>query len=221
MPLEVLTWDTPNISDLSGCAYYDWVWYCDPINAWFHVKPHTLGRWLGCDRDNGPAMCYKVLKPNGHWIVWSSCTVLEDAEKRDPVVNDHMAAYSVELEANIGKYYPSFILEEDMADVEAPPPLNDTEDESDLPPLGAEDGDLFDPLLNTEIILHQGDGISLTSIQERKRTHDGSPIGRKNKNPLLDSRIYIVKLPDGEMKDVAYNFLAEHFFICEKRLQSA
>jgi hypothetical protein len=29
---------------------------------------------------------------------------------------------------------------------------------------------------------------------------------------LLDSRIYIVKFPDGEMKDVGYNILAEHIF---------
>jgi hypothetical protein len=45
---------------------------------------------------------------------------------------------------------------------------------------------------------------------EIKRDHDGSSIGRRNKNPLLDSRIYIVKFPDGEMKDVGYKILAEH-----------
>jgi hypothetical protein len=29
---------------------------------------------------------------------------------------------------------------------------------------------------------------------------------------FLASRIYIVKFPDGEMKDVGYNILAEHLF---------
>jgi hypothetical protein len=45
---------------------------------------------------------------------------------------------------------------------------------------------------------------------DRKRAHDGSPIGRRNKNLLLDSRVYIAKFPDGEMKDFGYNILAEH-----------
>jgi hypothetical protein len=70
----------------------------------------------------------------------------------------------------------------------------------------------LDPLINAEIILPQGDGIDLASVMERKRAHDGSSIGRRNKNPLLDSRIYIIKFPDGEMKDVGYNILAEHLF---------
>jgi hypothetical protein len=46
----------------------------------------------------------------------------------------------------------------------------------------------------------------------RKCAHDGSPIGRKHKNPLLDSSIYIIKFPGGEMKDVGYSILAEHLF---------
>jgi hypothetical protein len=70
----------------------------------------------------------------------------------------------------------------------------------------------LDTLINAEIILPQGDGIALASIMERKRAYDGSSIGHRNKNPLLDSRIYIVKFPDGEMKDVGYNILAEHLF---------
>jgi hypothetical protein len=110
-------------------------------------------------------MCYKVLKPNGHWIVRSSCTVLTDADKHDPVVKDHMVAYSLELEAIIGKFYPSFILEEDTADTEALPPLDATEDESDLPPLDLDDEDLFDLIINAEIILPQVDGISLAIVQ--------------------------------------------------------
>jgi hypothetical protein len=70
----------------------------------------------------------------------------------------------------------------------------------------------LNPLINAEIMLPQGDGIALASAMERKRDHDGSSIGRRNKNLLLDSRICIVKFPDGEMKDVGYNILAVHLF---------
>jgi hypothetical protein len=78
--------------------------------------------------------------------------------------------------------------------------------------LDVDDEDTLDPLINAEIILPQGDGIALASFMERKRARDGSSIGRRNKNLLLDSRMYIVKFPDGDMKDAGYNILAEHLF---------
>jgi hypothetical protein len=69
---------------------------------------------------------------------------------------------------------------------------------------------LWIPPFIAHIISPQGDGIALANVMERKRAHDGSSIGRRNKNMLLDSRIYIVKFPDGEMKHAGYNILAEH-----------
>jgi hypothetical protein len=72
--------------------------------------------------------------------------------------------------------------------------------------------EIMDPIINDKIILPQGECIALARISEQKRSYDGSPIGHKNKNPFLDSRIYIVKFTDGEMKDVGFNILAEHLF---------
>jgi hypothetical protein len=157
-------------------------------------------------------MCYKILKPNGHLIVRSSCTPLPDSDKRDATVNDRMAAFTTKIDDIIGKFDPSFILEEETAEFETLPSLDDTQDETDLPPLDVDEEDTLDPLINAEIMLPLCDGIALASVMERKRVHDGSSIGRRNRNPLLDSRIYIVKFPDGEMKDVGYNILAEHLF---------
>lgn len=37
-------------------------------------------------------------------------------------------------------------------------------------------------------------------------------MGRKHTIPTLDSRIFTVKLPDGEEKDIKYTFLAEQLF---------
>jgi hypothetical protein len=157
-------------------------------------------------------MCYKILKPNGHWIGHSSCTPLSDSDKRDAAVKNLMTAFTTKIDDIIGKFDPSFILEEETAEFETLPSLDENQDVSDLPLLDIDDEETLDPLINAEIILHQGDGIALASVMERKRAHDGSSIGRRNKNPLLDSRIYIVKFPIGEMKVVGYNILAEHPF---------
>jgi hypothetical protein len=204
--------DMPDTSDLLDFRYYDWFWYWDPTSARFPADHRKLGHWLGCNHAHGPAMCYKVLKPNGHFIVRSSCTPLTNADNNDPAVRYCMNAFTKDVDNIIGKFDSSYILEEDTADFEGLPPLDEPDDESNLPPLDVDYEEIMDPLINAEIILHQGDGIALARISEKKRAHDGSPIGHKNKNQLLDSQIYIVKFPDGEMKDVGFNILAEHIF---------
>jgi hypothetical protein len=178
--------------------------------ARFPADPRKLGQWLGRDHANDPAMCYKILKPNGHWTFRSSCTPLSDSYKSDAVFKDRMTAFTTKIDDIIGKFNPSFILEEETDEFETLPSLDETEDESNIPPLDVDDEDTLDPLINAEIISPQGDGIAYASVMEKMRAHDGSSIRSRNKNPLLDSRIYVVKFPDGEMKYVGYNILAEH-----------
>ena len=46
----------------------------------------------------------------------------------------------------------------------------------------------------------------------RKRNNEGNFIGQPHKTPTLDTRIFTVRFPDGEEKDIAYNVLAEHLY---------
>jgi hypothetical protein len=120
----------PDISDFLDFGYYDWVWYWDPNSARFPADPHQLGRWLGRDHVHRPAMCYKILKPNGHWIVCSSCTPLSDSDKCDAAVKDRMTAFTTKIDDIIGKFDRYFILEEETAEFETPPSLDEAQDES-------------------------------------------------------------------------------------------
>ena len=54
--------------------------------------------------------------------------------------------------------------------------------------------------------------MEIAKVIGRKRNHDGNFVGRKHKNPILDSRIFIVEFPDGEQREVSYNVLSEHLF---------
>jgi hypothetical protein len=166
-PLKVLNGYTQDISDLLDFGYYDWVWYWDPISARFPADPRKLGQWLGRDHAHGPAMCYKILKPNGHWIVKPSCTPLSDYDKRDAAVKDRMTAFTTNIDDIIGKFDTSFILEEETAEFEMLPSLDETEDESDIP-LDVDDEETLDPLINAEIILPKGDGIALLNYSHSR-----------------------------------------------------
>jgi hypothetical protein len=46
----------------------------------------------------------------------------------------------------------------------------------------------------------------------RNRNLVGNFVGRKHKNPVLDSRVFIVEFPDCEQKEVSYNVLSDHLF---------
>jgi hypothetical protein len=69
-----------------------------------------------------------------------------------------------------------------------------------------------EPLLHAEVYLDHGDRQEIAKVIGRKRNADGNFVGRKHQNPVLDSCVFIVELPDGEQRDITYNLLAEHLF---------
>jgi hypothetical protein len=50
--------DTTDISHLCEFAWYDWIWYLDPVD--FPEDKRNLGRWLGPAHDIGDAMCARM-----------------------------------------------------------------------------------------------------------------------------------------------------------------
>ena len=61
MPIEAITGETPDISQLLDFGWYDWVWFKE--NAGLDV-PH-LGRFLGTAHSSSNLMTYYVLPVTG------------------------------------------------------------------------------------------------------------------------------------------------------------
>ena len=66
-----------------------------------------------------------------------------------------------------------------------------------------------DEMHGAEVYLPHGDRTEIAKVIGRKRNSEGLFVGRKNRNPILDSRIFIVEFPDGEKQEIAFNTLAE------------
>jgi hypothetical protein len=49
-------------------------------------------------------------------------------------------------------------------------------------------------------------------VKTHKCDADGNPIGKANSNPLLDTHLYDVKFPDGDIKEYAGNVIAESIY---------
>jgi hypothetical protein len=67
--------------------------------------------------------------------------------------------------------------------------------------------DAFDKYIGAQLDLPLHDAMASATIVARKRDHGGNPIGNSNSNPLLDTRVYKVKLPDGSSKEYAANII--------------
>jgi hypothetical protein len=55
----------------------------------------------------------------------------------------------------------------------------------------------YDEYLTAEDLLENMGTVSKGKVTGRKRDAEGNPIGRRNANPILDTREYEVEFPDG------------------------
>jgi len=79
-PDEIVTGETPDISEYTSFQWYQLVWYLD--NASFQESRKELGRWLGVSHRVGQAMCFWILTGNGTVISRSSVQALNPDELR-------------------------------------------------------------------------------------------------------------------------------------------
>ena len=63
-PLEIITGDTPDISEFLDFRFYDWCLYSDA----FGMAETKLGRWLGVSHRVGSLMSY--------WLLTDKCKVI-------------------------------------------------------------------------------------------------------------------------------------------------
>jgi hypothetical protein len=69
---------------------------------------------------------------------------------------------------------------------------------------------MWDKLINAEIILQQGDKLQRGKVKRRSVDDNGKTIGTYSDNPIMNSIVYEVEFPDGELKEYAANILAEN-----------
>ena len=50
-------------------------------------------------------------------------------------------------------------------------------------------------------------------VVHQKNDANGNPMGRSNQNPILDTCLYEVKFPGGEITELAVNIIAELMYV--------
>jgi len=63
----------------------------------------------------------------------------------------------------------------------------------------------YDQYIGAEVMVTHGDEKIRGKVMKRAKGEDGNPISRRDQNPLLDTREYVVKLPDGTTAEYVAN----------------
>lgn len=212
--LERITGETPDISEWLDFGFYDLVWYWDKPYSKDDSKKGTMGRWLGVSHYVGSAMCYWILTKKGTVIARTTVQHVTDLEAQTTDIKKMIDDLDIDIKERLndenfigvdpdtGMFYAEDILQEnehEMVENKIEEADNFTEDS-------------YDEYLNAELLLPSGGQMTKGRVTKRLKSDDGTPVGVRNNNPLLDSREYVVELADGTQQEFAANIIAENLY---------
>jgi hypothetical protein len=213
-PHEVLTGNTPDISEYLEYEWYQPIWVYD--TAAFPEQRRTIGRWIGVAHRIGQAMCYWVLPPSGIPIARSTVQPISKDELVTCDVMEQLHEYNNAIAANLGDADDTadprdlrlFLEDEDDDEVDNEP----FEPEARIPDVDEFEADVYDELLLAEPLLSRGATLVPARVTGRKRDTDGNPIGNYHANPLLNTRIYLVEFDNGHVAEYGAIAIAEAIY---------
>jgi hypothetical protein len=68
----------------------------------------------------------------------------------------------------------------------------------------------YDRILNSEVSLQLGEDMAVGKVARRALGPDGRVTGIYDENPMLNSMIYEIEFPDGQVKEYAANVITEN-----------
>ena len=219
IPLEIVTGDTPDISEYLDFGFYDQVWYKDNAGS----SPPEPGRWLGVSHRVGRLMCYHILNKNGKVISRSTVQRVPNLSMQLPNTQKTFDEFDAGIKAKLKLIDRGYVGDkpnpEDWSD------LLDTDDDfreeferifnnTDIQEADDHTPDVLDDTyLNMELALpRDGDGPEFAKVTKRLRDANGLPIGVAHENPILDTRLYEVEYLDGHKAALAANAIAVNIF---------
>ena len=228
--LEMITGETPDISEYVDFGFYDWVTY--RTNA--GLGELSIGRWIGVSHKVGQLMSYWILTVSGRVISCVNVQRLTSAEQStneyttqmtqfDKLLSERLNAKDKDNDINtvpdwnrlsIDEFDPAFdsefnkVIDDDGiphaedANVKQEPTMNND----------AVTPQMVDSYIDMEVGMPRGlDGeVQHARVKRRAIDKDGHPLGVETNNPITDTRLYDIEYLDGTIETLAANVLAEN-----------
>ena len=215
-----ITGEDGDISNLCQFGWYEWCYYREHT-ASFPLQRDILGRVLGPASGEGNEMCQWILKANGRVVPRRTAIPLTLAqqnshtEKEKRVLFDALIAKRWGTSISPTKHpidsKPDNLLDPYQDDDELPREMPEFFDpiDNDISQL-VDQQPAYDKLIHSEVALPQGDKLRNAKILRRSLDPSGRSIGTYDNNPILNTLVYDVEFPDGEVKEYSANVIAEN-----------
>ncbi len=161
--------------------------------------------------DVGSALTAKILKSNGQNVCRSTLWHLTDKETHCPI---HLEMHRV-FDETVASHHGPNTTDLDFLAEDLTPDFDHYDNDHDL---DTDHGNLDvtpemgDNYLNADISVPQWGTLSKGCITAQKQDKDGSPVGRANANPILDTREYMLTFNDGDETVMSANLIAKAMY---------
>ena len=234
-PHSHLTGELTDISNICRFKWYEWVKFrrVGPT-ASYPFPSEQLGRCLGPARNRGNMMSQHVLIKNGSVLPIQTLRSLTPAEienEKEKQMRDEFDKAIIKLYGDHNSPPENWIrrrrkqgdddLPEDSMFIDSGEshkrddpntlsfPYEDNDGVEHVMP-DADDIPDLDRMIGAEVVLPKdGTNRQTGKVIGRVLDENGKPIGDYNKDPLLDTRVYEVMFPDGEVNQYSSNLVAE------------
>jgi hypothetical protein len=219
-----LTGEDGDISNLCQYKWYDWCYFREQ-KARFPFNREVLGRVLGPAKGEGNEMAQWILKANGYVVPRRSSRPLKVDEIHSATELKKRQIFDGLIERRWGTSINPPILPlqnpiegdledndfEEYEDNDEPKrTVPDIEDMVDANGKLLNQQPAYDKILHSEVSLQLGESIAVGKVTKRAIGPDGTVAGTYDENPVLNTMIYEVEFPDGQLKEYAANVLAEN-----------
>ena len=221
--IEIITGDTPDISEYVDFGFYDWVTYRPNAG----LGENSLGRWLGVSHKVGQLLSYWILTVSGMVISCTTVQRLTESEKIedhwknqlttfDNLIEERLDVRNQDLSHKIIEVDEWNKLSAESIDQEFIDDFNKVISDESLPNIDDQKDQTYDSdedgYVNMEIGLPRGNDNELmhATVKRRKLNQEGQTTGQSNKNPILDTRLYEVEFIDGTIEAITANVIAEN-----------
>ena len=202
-PYKIVMQYTPDISEYISFTWFQWCWYYDDKS-----NTKQLCQWLGPAHQTGQSFCSYINKPNGQFIDRSMVNPVPYDELQTDEIKTKTSVFMEYLNEIIGiSKQPSFNLQNAQEICYTNFGNNLDDDNNNLlygtKLLDLESCEINKPkiealgeYINAQVVIPNSKGIPvLAKLKKRKRDADGLLIGKRNNNPVLESKIYDLEFP--------------------------
>lgn len=173
----------------------------------------------------GQSFCSYLLLDSADHISRSTVIPVPPEDSQSSLTQQQMKEFMLSLNDKIGNHkQPSFNFDQPDGICYRLFVDDDPSDDDNVLPYGQEVIDAsakeideacleaMDEHIGAKVIVPGHDNVTpiLAEVKHRKRDDNGNPVGTKNDNPILDTRVYQLEFPDGRVDEYSLNLIAEN-----------